>query len=103
MQTQQCRTYDEAIQAALDWLRIRNVKLEEAFETRMKSFGMRSLDGSAGYRLEFDDRSQAHINVWCHGDKGPHYLFPGNEQAVKSLWRQLYYWDPKLKRRTQER
>ncbi len=94
--------YNDAIRAALDWLRSQGVQLDEAFEAKMGGFGMRSLDRSGGYRLEFDDRSQAHINVWSHGQKGPHYRFPGNEKAVRSLWRQLYFWDPKLKWRSQE-
>jgi hypothetical protein len=96
------RNYNDAIRAALDWLRGQHVQLDEAFESRPGGFGMRSVDRSGGYRVEFDDRSQAHINVWSHGQKGPHYKFPGNEQAVRSIWRQLYYWDPKLKRRSQE-
>lgn len=94
--------YNDAIRAALDWLQSRRVHLEEAFEAKMGGFGMRSFDRSGGYRVEFDDRSQAHINVWSHGLKGPHYKFPGNEKAVRSLWRQMYYWDPRLKRRSQE-
>ena len=100
METIQLGTYNEAIRAALQWLIKHGVRLEEAFEAKMGGFGMRGLDGSGGYRVEFDTRAQAHINVWCHSQKGPHYLFPGNEQAVRSLWRQLYFWDPKLKRRS---
>lgn len=94
-------SYDKAINAALDWLRNQDVQLEEVFETRKKSFGMRSLDRSGGYRIEFDDRSQAHINVWSHSQKGPHYTFPGNKNSVISLFRQLYFWDPKIKWRSQ--
>jgi hypothetical protein len=63
---------------------------------------MRSEDGSGGYRIECDLRSQAHINVWSHNQKGPHYLFPGNDSSVRSLWRQLYFWDSKLKRRSRQ-
>jgi hypothetical protein len=102
MENKQLKNYNEAIRTALDWLRAEKVLLEEAFEAKMGGFGMRSLDGSGGYRVEFDNRSQAHINVWSHGQKGPHYLFPGNDAAVRSVWRQLYYWDPKLKRRSQQ-
>ena len=53
--------YNDAIRAALDWWRGRNVVLEETFEAK-RGIGMRSLDGSSGYRLEFDQRSRAHIN-----------------------------------------
>jgi hypothetical protein len=101
MEMRQFKNYNDAIRATLDWLRDQKVQLEEAFEAKMGGFGMRSLDGTGGYRVEFDNRSQAHINVWSHSQKGPHYSFPGNDAAVRSLWRQLYYWDPKLKRRSE--
>src|SRR3974390_1829220 len=101
METKTFTNYNDAVRAALDWLRDHGVHLEEAFEARMGGFGMRSGDGSGGYRVEFDSRSQAHVNAWCHNQKGPHYIFPGNETVVRSLWRQLYYWVPKLKRRSQ--
>lgn len=100
METEKFKNYDGAIRAALDWLHNEKVELGEAFESRMGGFGMRSEDGSGGYRIEFDDKNQAHINVWAHKQKGPHFIFPGNEQAVRSLWRQLYFWDKKLKRRS---
>lgn len=93
-------SYNEAIQAALDWLRDRNVQLDEAFEAKMGGFGMRSLDRSGGYRIEFDDRSHAHINVWSPGQKGPHYRFPGNDRSVRALWRQLFFWDRGLQYRS---
>ena len=95
-------SYNDAIRAVLNWLRSRNVRLDEAFEARMGGFGMRSLDGTGGCRLEFDDRNKAHINVWCHHEKGPHFRFVGCEQDVRALWRQLYFWDPSLKRRSQQ-
>jgi hypothetical protein len=101
METKTFANYNEAIRAALDWLRLQNVALDEAFEAK-GGFGIRTSDGSGGYRIEFDDRSHAHINVWCHSRKGPHYAFPGNENSVRSVWRQLFYWDPKLKRRSQQ-
>lgn len=92
--------FDQAIKAALAWLHANGVThLDEAYESRRGGFGMRTLDRSGGYRIEFDDRSQAHINVWSHHAHGPHLHFPGNENVVKSLWRQLFYWDPRLKRR----
>ena len=94
--------FNDAIRAALDWLADHKVKLDEAYESKSKSFGMRSFDRTGGYRVEFDDRSSAHINVWCHGQKGPHFTFPGNAQAVCALWRQLYFWDPNLKLRCHE-
>ena len=97
-----CGTYGEAIELALKWLAKHHVQLEEAYEARRGGFGMRSADRSGGYRIEFSIDHGNHINVWCHYEKGPHYLFPGNEQVVRTLWRQLFFWDPNLKRRSDE-
>ena len=102
MDTIRFTNYNDTIRAALDWLCDQKVQLDEAFEARMGGFGMRSLDGSGGYRIEFDARNQAHVNVWSHSQKGPHFVFQGNGNAVRSLWRQLYFWDSKLKRRSQQ-
>ena len=93
-------SYGDAILAALKWLRDRKVlHLDEPYESKFGGFGMRTRDQSAGYRIEFDNRSSAHINVWCGHEKGPHYLFPGNEKDVRAKYRQLFWWDPSLKRR----
>jgi hypothetical protein len=87
-------SYGEAIDAALAWLKVSGVShLDEAFEARSGAFGMRTLDGGSGYRLEFDSRVGAHINIWHHHTKGPHFIFPGNEGDVKAKWRQLFLWD----------
>jgi hypothetical protein len=97
----QYKTFGEAIDAALEWLRVRGVtRLDEAFEARMGAFGMRTSDGRSGYRLEFDSRSGAHINVWHHKVRGPHFTFQGNERDVQAKWRQLYWWNPRLRRRS---
>ena len=99
----QCNTYGDAIKAALDWLRLRGVtNLDEAFEAKFGGFGMRTFDGSSGYRLEFDHRSSAHINVWHHKVQGPHFTFRATEQDVRAKWRQLFWWDPKVKRRSDQ-
>ena len=101
METHRCTSYHEAITKALEWLKIHGTAtLDEAFEAKMGGFGMRTMDGSSGYRLEFDVRSGAHINVWSGKLKGPHYTFPGNESDVRAKWRQLFWWDPRLKRRS---
>lgn len=43
---------------------------------------MQTWDGKTGFRVEFDDRSGAHINVWPAKEKGPHYTFDANEKTV---------------------
>lgn len=98
---QPCSSYDKAIAGALAWLRSRGVtSLEEAYQSRSGAFGMRTIDGFAGYRLELDHAHGAHINVWRGKEKGPHFTFPGSEADVRAKWRQLFLWDPNLKRRT---
>jgi hypothetical protein len=99
----QCKTYGDAIKTALEWLRsVGATNLEKAFEAKFGGFGMRTFDGSSGYRLEFDQRSGPHINVWHSKVQGPHFTFIGNEQDVRSKWRQLYWWDPRVKRRSNQ-
>ena len=99
MLTEHFISYGDAIAAALAWLRERGIHVDQPFESRLSGFGMRTYDQSAGYRIEFDSRSGAHINVWCRHEKGPHYVFPGNEKAVQATHRQLFWWDPNLVRR----
>ncbi len=95
---EQFNSYSEAITAALKWLNEHGVSnFDEVYESR-NGFGMKTYGGGSGYRLEFDQRSGAHINVWHHKIKGPHFLFPGNEQDVRAKWRQLFWWNPRLKR-----
>jgi hypothetical protein len=101
MQIEQFNSYDGAMRAALQWLKHHDVALKEAYESKF-GFGMQNFDASAGYRIEFDDRTGAHINVWCHKTKGPHYLFPGNKKAVEAKWRQLFWWDLMIRRRAQD-
>ena len=104
METHRWASYHEAITKALEWLKVHGAGvLDEAFEAKFGGFGMRTIDGSSGYRLEFDDvRSGAHINVWSRRLKGPHYTFPGNKADVQAKWRQLFWWDPRVKRRSSQ-
>ena len=37
-------------------------------------------DGEIGFRVEFDNRNGAHINVWNGKEKGPHILFNGSKK-----------------------
>lgn len=103
METRQFTSYGDAITAAIAWLKRQGADtLDEAYEARMGGFGMRTIDGSSGYRIEFDPRSGAHINLWSRKLQKAHFMFPGNEQDVRAKWRQLFWWDPKIKRRSSE-
>jgi hypothetical protein len=43
---------------------------------------MQTSDNKTGYRVEHDEKSGAHINVWTHRKNGPHYTFEENQKMV---------------------
>jgi len=45
---------------------------------------MQSLDGKIGFRVEFDSRHGAHINVWFGKEKG-HFQFEASSQTVMNI------------------
>jgi hypothetical protein len=97
----QFQSFQTAQTAALNWLKARGFT---SGEVTVGKFGTSAgepngmteiIDGKRiGYRIEYDDRSGAHINVFDFtegGDgKGPHFLFPGNGNAVNSILNQLF-------------
>lgn len=75
----------------MTWLRTKGFQVGTATRGRFGAAqgtinGLRS--GGTGYRIEFDARSGAHINVFSGKEKW-HFIFPGGQSAVKSLLRQL--------------
>jgi hypothetical protein len=54
-----------------------------------KPIGMKSADGSVGFRVEYDARNGAHINVWAGKEKGPHFTFEGNQSMVNQIVKQF--------------
>ncbi|MDX5631139.1 MULTISPECIES: hypothetical protein [unclassified Brenneria] len=50
--------------------------------TRGKPVGMTTADGKTGFRVEYDERSGAHINVFSGKEKGEHFLFDASESTV---------------------
>jgi hypothetical protein len=46
--------------------------------------------GKAGFRVEWDPRTGAHINAWAGKAKSVHFKFSGNAKSVQSLLRILY-------------
>jgi hypothetical protein len=47
--------------------------------------GMQTADGRTGFRVEFDERSGAHINVWSGKEKGLHFKFDASELTVTKI------------------
>ena len=54
-----------------------------------KPIGVR-FEGGGFYRIEFDARSGAHINVGVGKVKGPHIQFEGGQKTVNKLIRRLF-------------
>ena len=75
---------------ALEWLENRGFKAERATIGRFgvikgTPVGMQTLNGKVGFRIEFDERSGAHINMWAGKEKGPHVHFDGSEKTVEKI------------------
>ncbi|MDA8481407.1 Rhs family protein, partial [Citrobacter sp. Awk 4] len=75
---------------ALKWLEERGFVAEKVNtgkfgSTKGQPVGMTTLDGKTGFRIEFDERSGAHINVFSGKDKGEHFLFEVSESTVTKL------------------
>jgi hypothetical protein len=54
-----------------------------------KAIGMKTADGRVGFRVEYDARSGAHINVWAGKEKGPHFQFDASQSTVNRIIRQF--------------
>ncbi|WP_395607970.1 RHS repeat-associated core domain-containing protein [Pseudomonas sp. B22129] len=83
-------TYEQASNKALKWLLENDFRAEKPTPGRFgprkgEPVGMQTDDGKTGYRVEHDNRSGAHINVWSGKKKGPHYLFDGDQELVFQL------------------
>jgi hypothetical protein len=75
---------------ALAWLEERGFKAEKPTIGRFgdiqgKPIGTQTADGKTGFRIEYDERSGAHINVWSGKEKGPHFTFDASESTVTKL------------------
>ncbi|WP_325605818.1 polymorphic toxin-type HINT domain-containing protein [Nocardioides sp.] len=82
--------YNQAMRSALSWLEERGFRAERPTlgrfgDTQGKPIGMQSADGKIGYRVEFDERSGAHINVWNGKEKGPHFTFSAASKSVAKI------------------
>lgn len=75
---------------ALDWLLKRGFRTEKVTfgkfgDIKGKPIGMQTSDGKVGFRIEFDERSGAHINTWVGKKKGPHFEFGSSEKSVTKI------------------
>jgi hypothetical protein len=88
--------YEQARNAALAWLEERGFKAEIPVYNRFPTsergtriIGWQTADGKVGYRVEWDERSGAHINVKARKEQGPHFMFPGDSDLVDRITRRL--------------
>ena len=82
--------YNQAMNRALAWLDERGFVAERTTigkfgTTAGQPTGMQTADGKTGFRVEFDERNGAHINVWSGKEKGPHFNFDASESTVTKL------------------
>lgn len=50
-----------------------------------KLIGMRTSAGKVGFKVEFNERSGAHINTWVGKEKGLHFEFESREKRVTKI------------------
>ena len=86
--------YNQALNEALAWLEERGFAAEQPTIGKFgpnagKPIGMRTADGQTGFRVEFDARNGAHINVFAKGEKGPHFTFKATEETVNRIVKQF--------------
>jgi RHS repeat-associated protein len=97
--------YNQARNAALEWLEARGFKAEQKNLSKMaldpnsgQAIGMTDKTGKIGFRVEYGKveiekgvwEMRAHINVFDHTaikgmQKGPHLLFPGDQSTVDRI------------------
>ena len=82
--------FNQAMNQVLEWLESRGFRAEAATLGRFGKrkgmpVGMQTSNGKVGFRVEFDERSGAHINVWAGKEKGPHFQFAGSEKTVERI------------------
>ena len=83
-------SYEQARNKALKWLEERGFKAEKVNtgkfgSTKGQPVGMTTIDGKTGFRVEYDERSGAHINVFSGKDKGEHFMFDAPESVVTKI------------------
>ncbi|MFJ9392339.1 polymorphic toxin-type HINT domain-containing protein [Nocardioides sp. NPDC101246] len=82
--------YNQAMRDALAWLEERGFRAEQPTLGRFgdikgKPIGRQTANGKIGFRVEFDERSGAHVNVWNGKEKGPHFTFDGSAKTVTKI------------------
>lgn len=85
--------YNQARNEAVEWLNDRGFVAEKETLGKFGSnkgqiIGMQTIDKKVGYRIEFDSRYGAHINVFAGKEKGV-ILFKGDQDTVNNIIKKL--------------
>lgn len=87
------KDFNQARNAALEWLENRGFRADKTKpgkfgENADNPVGMQSADEKSGFRVEFDQRHGAHINVWS-GKQKETFIFEGNQAMVDQIVKQF--------------
>lgn len=89
--------FNNATNEALRWLEANGVDTSRVEGPYIAKFGPHEgkpvgvrFSGGGYYRVEFDSRSKAHINVGIRKHTGPHIHFEGNQKTVDNLIGRLF-------------
>lgn len=88
------KNFNDAQANAMSWLRDRGFDPTKAQPNISKFTGEVNglkMDGNIGFRIEFDARNGAHINVFAGKEKGPHFMVDKVDEAgLIAILRQLF-------------
>jgi RHS repeat-associated protein len=87
------KDFNQARNKAIKWLDERGFKASEpniggVKATEGKAVGMKGKNAegkNSGFRVEYDEKHGAHINVFSGKEKGKHFTFPGSEKTVNKI------------------
>ena len=82
------QTYEQALKKALAWLELRGFKAERVNLSKFtkKPYGMMNNAGNVGFRVEYDEKCGAHINVFDGKEvNDPHFTWDGTNTQVNSI------------------
>jgi len=87
------KDFNKARNKAVKWLDEKGFKATEpniggVKATEGKAVGMKGKNAegkNSGFRVEYDEKNGAHINVFSGKDKGPHFTFPASEKTVNKI------------------
>lgn len=62
-----------------------SAELKQQKERQLVWKGKNTDGKNSGFRVEYDEKNGAHINVFSGKEKGPHFTFPATEKTVSKI------------------